>query len=85
MYILIACPSVPTIHIVFVIIFICRKKQKFLDLAMFSKNMEKFWDSIWIVLGLYFFRDTIWILFWDIEKCKMDHLDRLLGYLILSK
>ena len=35
---------------------------------MFSKNMENFWDTIWIVLGLYFFTDTIWILFWDIEK-----------------
>ena len=42
-------------------IFLWSKKHKFLNLAMFSKNIEKFWtcqnfsDTIWIVLGLYFF------------------------------
>ena len=61
---------------------LCSKKYKYENIFFEVKNTsswiwlcfqflghsQNFTDTIWIVLGLYFFTDSIWILFWDIEK-----------------
>ena len=66
-------------------IFLLSKKHKFLNLAMFSKNIEKFWDTIWIVLGLYFFHGFYLDSILGHRKMKsgqLEHLDRLFEGLI---
>ena len=69
-------------------IFLWRKKHKFLHLAIISKknlrHSQNFTGTFWEVQGV-FFTDTVWIIFWDIEKWKMDSWTTWTGYKYLTQ